>query len=56
MSLRAIAHGVRVFWRQFRCGHEDGMVRASITVVGGKCVPIRVCERCGYTDLNPLWW
>lgn len=54
MSLRAFLYGLRVFIRQLRCHHT--MVRASVTVVGGKCVPVRVCERCGYTDLNPLVW
>lgn len=54
MRLRAFIHGTRVFIHQVRCRHE--MVRASVTVVGGKCVPVRVCERCGYTDLQPLVW
>jgi hypothetical protein len=50
----ALWHGVRVFAKQVRCDHE--LKRASVTVVGGACVPVRVCQKCGWTDLNPLVW
>ena len=27
-----------------------------VTLDGGRIVPVRRCERCGWTDLNPLVW
>lgn len=54
MSVHAFFHGVRVFISQVRCSHD--MRRASVTVVGGPRIPVMVCRRCGYTDLNPLVW
>jgi hypothetical protein len=55
VSLRAIFHGVRVAVHQMRCRHT--LVRASVTVVGGGyVVPVMVCRRCGWTDLQPLVW
>lgn len=50
MSLAAFIHGVRVFVHQVRCHHD--LRRGSVTTVGGPCVAVMVCERCGWTDLD----
>jgi hypothetical protein len=54
VSLAAILCGVRVAVHQMRCRHT--LVRASVTIIGGECVPVMVCRSCGWTDLQPLVW